>query len=141
MVDKFFSTKKMFYALVAILLMSQQIFAGYAQIAFITWIFVTLYVVYDVWVEREDRVRSTVLRTLVMGVLIGGALALSAIQVIPTSELINRTARKSGLSPAENIQYSYPIKHFKTMLDPFALGSPKDGTYPHYNNCLLYTSI
>ena len=132
-VDKFFSTKKMFYALVAILLMSQQIFAGYAQIAFITWIFVTLYVVYDVWVEREDRVRSTVLRTLVMGVLIGGALALSAIQVIPTSELINRTARKSGLSPAENIQYSYPIKHFKTMLDPFALGSPKDGTYPHYN--------
>ncbi len=133
LVDKFFSTKRMFYALIGILFMSQQIFAGYAQIAFITWIFVTLYVVYDAWFERTDKVKSALLRIIAMGVLVGGALALSAIQVIPTSELINRTARKSGLSPVENIQYSYPIKHFKTMLDPFALGSPKDGTYPHYN--------
>lgn len=133
LVDKFFSTKRIFYALIGILFMSQQIFAGYAQIAFITWIFVMLYVVYDARFERTDKVKSVLLRITAMGVLVGFALALSAIQVIPTSELINRTARKSGLSPAENIQYSYPIKHFKTMLDPFALGSPKDGTYPHYN--------
>ncbi len=132
-IDKFFSTKKIFYALIAILLMSQQIFAGYAQISFITWIFVTLYILYGIIFESKDLLKTIALRTLLIGVLISGALALSAIQVIPTAELIDRTARKNGLTPAENIQYSYPIKHFKTLLNPFALGSPKDGSYPHYN--------
>ena len=132
-IDTFLSTKKIAYALIVILLMSQQIFAGYAQIAFITWIFVTLYILYSVIVKKNDVLKSMVLRTMILGILITSALALSAIQVIPTTELINRTARKSGLSPAENIHYSYPFKDFKTMLNPFALGSPKDGSYPHYN--------
>ncbi|OGK18436.1 hypothetical protein A3H83_03390 [Candidatus Roizmanbacteria bacterium RIFCSPLOWO2_02_FULL_39_8] len=133
LIDLFTRTKKSRYLLISILFLSQQLFAGYVQITFITWIFMGLYLIFNAYVEKKKIKKSVALRTGIIGVLVGVVFIISAAQVIPTAELIDHTARKNGLSPTENIQYSYPFKHLITFLDPFLLGSPRDGTYPHYN--------
>ncbi len=129
--ELFFSTKKIRYFLLGVLIISQQILGGHIQMTFTTLVFVGLYILVCGYIQKITR-KQYIYRNICLAAMVLLAAVISAVQLLPTSELINHSVRKSGLLPAENIQYSFPIKHFLTFLDPFLLGSPKNGTYPHY---------
>lgn len=64
--------------------------------------------------------------------LLAGGLA--AIQLIPSFYFLKLTTSPSGFDEGSATFFSYPWKHFLTMVDPFFLGNPKMGTYPAFYN-------
>ena len=97
-----------------------QIFAGFPQATFITVLFAGAYVL---WQKKA-------LPAFIFALCLG--ITLAAIQIVPSYEFLRQSSVPSGFSADSASYYSYPWKHLKTLLSPFALGNPKSGTYPHF---------
>lgn len=116
------------------LFLSQQIFAGHAQITFISlfslMIFDLAYLIKakKVLFKTKIKLGSLVLLTIFIG------FSLSAIQLLPSWELKKNSFRKKGISYESATQYPYPYKHLITFLNPYILGNPKYGTYKKFDN-------
>ncbi len=67
---------------------------------------------------------------LTIAILLG--VSLTAVQLLPSAELLRESTSPSGFSPEEASYYSFPLVHLKTLVAPFALGNPKLGTYPPF---------
>lgn len=129
--------KSIFYSLTFILLISQQIFSGYFQITVISLLYITIYYLLTILKqtskEKNDSGFRFIFKNLIYFlILIFLGFVVSAAQILPSLELIDNSVRKGGLDPLLNTYYSYPIKHLVTLINPFLLGSPKNGTYPHF---------
>lgn len=96
---------------------SQQIFAGFPQASFISILFGLSY---GLWRGKIP----------LAGILLG--IGLSAIQLFPSWEFLKNTPSPKGLPPDTAAYFSFPLKHLITFVNPFALGNPKFGTYPHF---------
>lgn len=107
--------------------MAQQIYAGHFQMMFISGLVLSSYVAFHVWVKREFR---SLLYVASAGILVS---LLAAIQLLPSIEFIQTTARGAGFSPQQSLLYSFPWKNFATLLDPLIHGSPHNATYPLEN--------
>lgn len=58
------------------------------------------------------------------------SLAISALQLYPSLELLKQSERQSGAQTTEVLsRFPLNVKNFLTLIDPFILGSAKDGTY------------
>ncbi len=97
-----------------------QIFAGFPQATFITVLFTGAYVVW----QRKHIIPFVF--------SVGLAIVLSAIQLLPSYEFLRQSSQPKGFSADIASYYSYPWEHLKTMIKAFALGNPKDGTYPYF---------
>lgn len=102
------------------LLVSQQIFAGFPQATFLTLLLAGSWAVY----------RKKIL-PFVFAVFLG--IGLSAVQLIPSWEFLKQSGHTLGLPPEISSYFSFPLAHLKSFFNPFALGDPKMGTYPHFS--------
>ncbi|MBI3577578.1 YfhO family protein [Candidatus Gottesmanbacteria bacterium] len=102
------------------ILVAFQIFAGFPQATFITLLFAAGYVLW----QKKGFV------AFLCAVFLG--IALAGIQIVPSLEFLHQSSQPTGFSADVASYYSYPWKHLITLVKPFALGNPKEGTYPHF---------
>ena len=137
--EKLWTNKNLKTALILSLLLSQQFFAGYIQISFITVFIIMIYHGINIIELRQSQEKKQCLKTaiyptLLLTITLVLTGALSAIQILPSTELLNLSVRKGGFSSTYATSFSFPFRHFLTFLNPFFLGNPKEGTYPGYSD-------
>jgi hypothetical protein len=101
-------------------LVSQQIFTGFPQAVFITLLFAFGW---TLWHKKYF---------LLLGPFLL-ALALGAVQLLPSYEFLTQSNAEGGFSASDATYFSYPPKHLQTFIQPFLLGNPAVGTYPHFS--------
>ncbi len=109
------------------ILVSQQLLAGFPQASFVTVLFVSCYYV---WLMKDHPDKRTSIGWYAIAAVL--SLGLSAIQLFPSWEFLSQSNAAGGLDPQIASYFSYPLKHLITLLFPFALGSPKDASYPAF---------
>lgn len=107
-------------------LASQQILAGFPQATFITML---LTFAYAAWVSLQKKSLKMLMPICAAALL---TLGLGAIQLLPSYEFLRESSVAEGFSPGDATFFSYPPAHLKTLLFPYLLGNPKDGTYPPF---------
>ena len=108
-------------------LFSQLIFTGFIQIAaYATVIFFVFTVIHYALVLKKNFLAISLSYTLI----IIFALSLSAVQLIPSFELIKFSDRAAGVESSKILD-AFPLfpRNFLTYLNPFILGSAANGTY------------
>lgn len=113
--------------------LSQQLFAGYVYVTFITVFTCLLYFLARVFFKK-NRLKLTF--SLILKLVFSFVLffLLSAVQVLPTLELASLSNRQGGLSYEAVVSYPFPAKHLVSFVNPYAFGKPQSGTYPPYSN-------
>lgn len=129
----FRDSRKLYWIVVFSLLLSQQFFAGYGQITFITLVVIAT----DMAVHYAFPLKSVKERLipfvkdtgfLFLGFI--GAIFLSAVMLLPTRELMASVTRPENYDVLHATAFSFPFKQFAGFLSPFILGSPRFGTFP-----------
>lgn len=109
---------------------SQQIFAGYVNIVFITW--VGLFLFWGAgWLfdkEKNNKKFRSFLFFIVITCVI--TFILSAIQLVPTLEIWQLSSKSGGVSFDTATNFPYPYKHLLTFFNPYLFGNPSDASYP-----------
>ena len=100
--------------------LSQQLFTGSPQPVLLTLLMVGIYAIFS---------RGSLIK-LALGVVLG--VGITAIQLLPSAEMLRESTSSGGFSPEEASYYSFPLVHLKTLIAPFILGNPKFGTYPPF---------
>lgn len=114
-------------------LSSQQVFAGYLPMVFITLVAIAIWWVVSLFIDKHAfGVIVTRCSYLVLTFVL--SVGFSAIQLVPTIELWQRSFRSTGLNFEAVTAYPYPPQHLITFLFPFFFGSPADGSYPRFND-------
>lgn len=120
------------YSILFALILSQQIFTGHFYIVFISltgvglfWLFLFLFHLYP----NKISIRYILRRFSALVIVMVLSFGLSAIQLLPTIELWGNSVRRSGLDFDTVTSFAYPYKHILTFFNPYALGSPADGSY------------
>lgn len=119
------------YSILAAFFISQQIFTGHFYIVFITCIGLVLFLLGKILFEKRDNLRKNLVFICLSFVI---AFLFSAIQLLPTIELWQLSARQSGLDFDTVTQYPYPINNLITFIKPYAFGNPANGSYPPFNS-------
>lgn len=107
--------------------LAQQIFSGFPQITFITLIGITGYLILRLFSEPNRR-RFSVFLFFSFSVFLG--FSLSAIQLLPQVEFLINSTRAAGQSLSSALQYSFSLHNLLMFVNPNALGTPANGTYP-----------
>lgn len=121
-----------------VLLGSQQLFTGFPQGVLITWIFCTAYITWMSVISRSARFFIYFVSALLLTLGIGSA------QLFPSIEFLRESQFYGGFDLATATFFSFPLKHLATAFAPFALGSPKDATYPYewvYEGSVFWENI
>ncbi len=117
--------RKRIYLLILSLLLSQQLFFGFTQITLITTIAILLLGFFNL---IKKNIKLGLFISLVVGIVM--SLILSLVQFLPSKELLTLSRRKNGISLSEATYFSYPPKHFLTLIRPYFFGDPRKGTFP-----------
>lgn len=132
--ERILQRKQMVDYLVFSLLVSQQIFSGFPQVAFISLLTILIYLLLKLSLGKENFLKKTLLASLPfffkISFFIGLGFSLSALQLFPQLEFLRISTREKGFSLGEAVQYSFPPKNLATLLNPRILGTPENGTYP-----------
>ncbi|KKS81423.1 MAG: hypothetical protein UV55_C0014G0012 [Candidatus Gottesmanbacteria bacterium GW2011_GWC1_43_10] len=123
---------KLSLSLVFAVLFSQQIFAGAPQFTFITIFALFIYIAGKIYISKPKKT----LGYFILG--LGAGLIISAVQLLPTLELLKLSSRSHG-NLTEVLGFTFQIKDFLTLINPFIFGNPHDGTYS--TQVQLYQSI
>ncbi len=126
-VNEFVKTKKILFLLLLSLILSQQFMAGFPQITFYSLIAMSLYLGLKHLLEtpKSLKVYIAVVFAIILGTLI------AAVQILPSYEFFRISSKSSD--PKQILeQFPYVAKNLLQFLDPFILGSPKNGSYPHW---------
>lgn len=116
------------------LLTAEQFFAGYVTIFFISLFIVILFLIlYEFLIYKGFRDKYLFRRILILSTSFVFAILLSAIQLLPTLELVKLSTHSGGLSFENSTAFPYPPKHLLTFLKPYLFGSPGLGTYPGFS--------
>lgn len=121
--------RKLIFALILSIIISQQYLSGFPQVSFITLFGLLIYFILRVKSQKQDRKKISLLFILA-GFF---ALGLSAIQLLPSQEFVSQSIRNKGVSLSEITRFPYPTKHLLTFIFPFLFGNPANGTYPPFN--------
>lgn len=111
---------------------SQQIFAGFIQAVFITCI-LCLYLSY-VLSPKSNRVLA-ILAFLASIIFAAG---LSAIQILPSQEFLSQTTARDGFNQSAATQFSFRFDNVLTLIHPFFIGNPKNATYDYTDNSIFW---
>lgn len=116
--------RKLFYSLLAGVGLAMSVFCGLIQIAFYVWLGAALYVIARIFQSDKNRLRYCTFS--IIGFIIG--LALSAVQIIPTVELITLSQRYS-LPYRFGLLDVKALRHIITFIIPDFFGSPVNRNY------------
>lgn len=126
LIENYFSRNKLFYLVLAGMVLALQVFAGHPQLTFIAWFGLALY--YGFRLLNIDKGRTlSAITAFLLAVLIG--LSLSAVQWMPTLELVVNSFRGGGTGYKFATQFSYHPMNLFTFLLPNLFGNPANGTY------------
>lgn len=116
------------------ILVAEQFFAGYVTIFFISLFIVILFLIlYEFLIYKGFRDKYLFRRILILSTSFVFAILLSAIQLLPTLELVKLSTHSGGLNFENATAFPYPPKHLLTFLKPYLFGSPGLGTYPGFS--------
>lgn len=104
---------------------SQQFLSGFPQASFITLCVTSTEFIWQLWITHK----LSVSKVIHLGIASIGIVIASAVQFIPSQEFLQQTANPNGFLPKEATQFSFPIENLKTLLSPFFLGTPQNGSY------------
>ena len=120
------------------LILAIQILAGHAQLWFYGLWLIGAYVVFRSWQEAHQNNQPpwpNLIKSLIwLGLALGLALLLAAIQIIPTAEFTTQSARSSGADRYFALSYSFWPWRLITLLMPNFFGNPAQGNYWGYAN-------
>lgn len=122
---KFIKTRKLLFLQLLSTFISQQMFAGHPQTTFYSVCGLFIYVSVLTIGNRKKLIKTILLLVL----SVGFGLALSAIQILPTVELLN-TIEKEAASRLNIDEFIYKPVNLLQFLDPYILGNPTLNTYP-----------
>ncbi len=152
-IKKLFDTGKIVYALVLGIIIGLQFLIGHPQMAFFCVFIYLIYFVFEIIINitrpglndpqnrgfvnassaNTQRVNvgkklniMSALNLLIVSIIIG--LAVSAIQILPTIELIGLTQR-IDLTFYNAVSYPFTLKSLITFISPYYFGNPATGTY------------
>lgn len=126
----FFTTQKLRYLTLTSLILAAMIFAGHAQMAFYCILIFLSYVLFEcirvLLVTRKTVIAPLAAAYIVVSFII--AVGLTAIQILPSLELLSHTERPTY---AETILTAYPFspKYLITLFSPYYFGNPAIATY------------
>lgn len=121
--NEFLKNNKYYFVIFLSLIISQQLFAGFPQIVAYNLIFLVFYSI--LIAKKQLRLKITI----VLSIFIILGFFLAAIQIIPTYEFLNNSAKiKDPKTILE--QFPFQFKNLLQLMNPFLLGSPKDASYP-----------
>lgn len=108
-------------------LISQQIFTGFPQATFIT-----LLTAGAIGIGVQSNQFRRVLTLGGYSVIAAAAVLLSMVQLLPSYEFLQQIGGTSGFNPRTATYFSFPPSHLISLINPFALGNPQDGSYPPF---------
>ncbi|OGK37722.1 hypothetical protein A3F32_02265 [Candidatus Roizmanbacteria bacterium RIFCSPHIGHO2_12_FULL_42_10] len=111
-------------SIVLSLLLSQQFYAGHFQVVFMTGLTMLAIGVY--YFSKKKISVKNLCYTIISLVFF---VSLSAIQLLPSLELIHLTSRGAGFDIQGALQFSFPWSQMITFLLPFAQGTPSTGNW------------
>lgn len=114
-----FPAKK--YALFLSSIVGLQILAAFPQVTFISLLLSLSY-----YLLAGKRTREIVLYASAILLSIG----IGAIQLFPSYAYAKNSTISEGFDPATSSYYAFPPRHLLTFIHPFALGDPRNGSYP-----------
>jgi len=121
---KLFNEKSAFWFAILAFASSQTIFSGHWQIAFYVFMAAFLYIIYNFYNSRNSFATLITLSGIFLGVLI------SSIQIFPTLEFINLSARTIDQSYSISRQdWFLPFKHLIQLVAPDFFGNPATYNY------------
>lgn len=124
-VNEFIITGKLGFLLSISVASAFQMFAGFPQLVFYTQVSSFAYVLLNLL--SNDRFKIKPLILVIAAFVLGYFLA--AVQLLPTYEFLKQSTRVAD--PAEILtQFPYMFKNLLQFLNPYILGTPKEGTYP-----------
>lgn len=101
--------------------------SGHAQTAYYVVLMAAIYGVWLAWfVRRRNRIWPGLVWAAGGGLL---GVGIAMIQLLPTAELLGRSARADGLHYEWTTNFSYSLARALTLLAPNLYGTPADGTY------------
>lgn len=146
--SKLLETGKWKYLAYYALAHASQILGGHPQPAYYTFVSLSVFAlwwIYDNWnLEKGWGKRFLPLGWYFLGALF--VFALSAIQLLPSRELFQYSASRSGGAPYFfATSSSFSLKYLALYFSPYLFGSPVDGTYwldiEGYSECCGFTGI
>lgn len=128
----FFNTKKIVYFGLFSLLLSQQIFVGFQQFTAYSLIASFLFLLYKTWTAFKKKGKRFIVCVIFFSSVIVAVL-ISAIQINSSLTLIIASSRIQSQTP-QKILNDFPFNpsNFKTLIDPYILGSASDASYPRW---------
>lgn len=100
-----------------------QILAAFPQVTFISLLLSLTY-----YLLAGRRTRGIVL----YGLAIILSLGIGAIQLLPSYAYAKNSIISDGFDPATSSYYAFPPRHLLTFINAFALGDPRNGSYPGF---------
>lgn len=127
---KFFENLKWRYVTLLGIVLALQFLAGHPQMTFFSLLVFLLYFIFEAWRAGKklgfSLVFPTAFLSLILVSLVG--LALSAIQILPTIELLGQGERLEwNLYSATD--YPFHPKNLLTFISPYYFGNPSTGSY------------
>ena len=116
----------------SVLVITMAFLAGHAQLCWYMLLFTAVWVISLAWFQN----RKQVLWKAVLGFLAITAFPalLSAVQLIPTAELLANSQRAGSVSFDSGLTYSYWPWRFITLFAPGFFGNPASGNYSGYGS-------
>ncbi|MDD5687709.1 MAG: YfhO family protein [Elusimicrobia bacterium] len=139
LVEKYFKTDKIIYIILTGVVFSFQILAGHPQIPYYSFIAILIYFLFGIF--RKKRITPILLS---IGIIMVIGIGLSAIQLVPTYELVRESYRATDSKIIGDLSNNYPykIKHIIQFILPFYYGNIVDGTCPYpYEGVLFWENI
>lgn len=124
-------TNKLRYAIISVFLITQILFAGHQQIAFISLVALTLWYLIILIIDLRDKKRVSHNFIQYIFIIIS-AIILALPQIIPTFQLAQYSSRSLAGGYQYATQYSLPVNHLISFITPYLYGNPRLATYPEF---------
>lgn len=127
---KFFSERKLRYAVLAGLGIALQFLAGHPQMAFFCLLIFLIYFLFEFSLSIKEKGFSDTfpLSSLALFIIAVIALGLSAVQLLPTLELTSFSERQEYTFQTATA-YPFHPKNLMTFISPYYFGNPATGSY------------
>ncbi|KKR78285.1 MAG: hypothetical protein UU23_C0001G0049 [Candidatus Curtissbacteria bacterium GW2011_GWA1_40_9] len=132
LINSFFNTKRIIFLTIVPFVLAEQYFAGSPQIPTYNLFFLSAFYIYKLKQKKLEKKSHTKLILLFLATIFLGLL-ITSIQLIPTYFLIKTSKWFSDTSPQAILtQFPFKFRNLLTIIQPYILGNPKYGTYPHW---------
>lgn len=125
-----FQKLKLRYGIFLGIILALQFLAGHPQMTFFSFLIFLLYFVFEFWLTGKKSGFTTVFPmaflSLILTLFVG--LALSAVQILPTLELVGQGERLQWTLYSATTNPFHP-KNLLTFISPYYFGNPATGSY------------